>query len=208
MIQNKRCRGQGKAISFVGCGAMTNVKFRRLGLCNSCYPDFIINTEPGKIILAKALLKAQKPRLELEAADNERKQRTALKLAHNNTKLIVHAFVRERDKGLNCISCGCGWNPSFQAGHHYKSETFETLKYHLDNISGQCFYCNNRLEGNFDNYALNLPKRIGQERYNALVQLAEKDKHFSKVWDVDSLKAIQLEIKNNKPPGEIKNFNK
>lgn len=118
-----------------------------------------------------------------------------LKASLINTKMQIHAYIRKRDVNKNCISCQTLWNDTFQAGHFYSANSFNTLKYNLDNIHGQCKRCNLFLEGNFDNYALNLPNRIGNERYNDLVKLAGIDKQYSKVWDLDSLKEIRLKLK-------------
>jgi len=118
-----------------------------------------------------------------------------LKASLINTKMQIHAYIRKRDQHKNCISCGVEWNDTFQAGHFYSANSFNTLKFNLDNIHGQCRKCNLFLEGNFDNYALNLPNRIGQDRYYELVKLAGIDKQYSKVWDLDNLKEIRLNLK-------------
>jgi hypothetical protein len=192
----KICRGSGKAKGFDGCGKPTLHRVYGLGKMCGCYSKWLLNTDAGKLKLSKAIGNVQKPRLELEKAEKERKTRSALKQAHNHTKILVHAYVRERDKYKPCISCGCNWHPDFQAGHHYKAELYETLKYDLDNISGQCVKCNIRKDGNFSEYALRLPNRIGIERYNILVGKAEIDKQQSKVWTVENLKEIQQKIKS------------
>jgi hypothetical protein len=40
-----------------------------------------------------------------------------------------------------------------------------------------------------------LPKRIGKVRFDNLVKLAEVDKQFSKVWNLENLKEIRENIK-------------
>ncbi len=196
MIKEKKCKGSGLAIGY-GCGKLTQFRVYGLGKMCGCYSNWLLNSENGKIKLQKSILKIQKPRLDLETKEREEKENKSLKLAKLNTKTQVHAFVRERDKGKSCISCEVEWNETFQAGHFYKSETFETLKYHLDNIHGQCFRCNNFLDGNFDNYSLNLTKRIGIDRYDKLVKLAKVDKHHSKVWNLENLKQIREDLKKH-----------
>ena len=196
--KEKPCKGNNSKTFGLGCGKPTKYRVYGLGKMCGCYSDFLQNTEQGKIILNKAMLKVQKPRLELQKAIKLDKDTKTLKASLINTKMQVHAYIRERDKYKPCISCGVEWNSDFQAGHHYKSETFETLKYHLHNINGQCKRCNLFLDGAFDNYSLNLPNRIGQENYNALVRLAETDKHHSKVWNVENLKEVRKLLKENK----------
>jgi hypothetical protein len=188
----KNCKGTGLANGF-GCNKST--PFRRYGLCNSCYPDWLLNSENGRIKMAKALFKAQEPRKQFEAAKSEKKELNALKAAHNTTKTLVHEFIRERDKGKPCISCSGSWNKDFQAGHYYSASSFITLKYNFDNIHGQCQGCNLFAEGNFENYTLRLPERIGQDRFDELTHLAKIDKQFVKFWDVYMLKSIREEIK-------------
>jgi len=119
-----------------------------------------------------------------------------------NTKNSVHYFIRTRDKGLPCVSCGCEWRSDFQAGHFHKSELFTSLKFNYDNIHGQCPSCNMHKEGNLDNYKINLPNRIGQERFNALNELALISKQNTKSWSFEELEAIlkqaKIDIKNIK----------
>lgn len=196
MIDYKPCAGNGNAKGF-GCGKLTHVANRTYGLGKmcGCYSDWLLNSETGKIKLAKAIGHVQKPRLEFEKAQNEKKQRSKLQQTHSHTKTVVHAFVRDRDKGKPCISCGAVWKPDFQCGHFYPAGSFETLRYHLDNLNGQCQGCNLYNSGNFENYSLRLPNRIGIENYQKLVKLAEIDKQASKVWDIDSLLEIQKQIK-------------
>lgn len=142
--------------------------------------------------------KKTKEKQELEKAFEERKEKKGIKGALEVTKTVVHAYVRERDKGKNCISCGTPWNNFFQAGHYYPAGSFETLKFNLDNIHGQCEQCNLYNSGNFENYTLKLPNRIGKERFEELTRLASIDKQFSKVWNLDNLKEIREEIKKLK----------
>jgi len=195
-IKEKPCKGIGKAYGFIGCGNKT--MYRTYGLCMKCYPKFLQEDERGKVIIYNAINKVQKTRKDFEKLGLEDKERTALKKAHNTTKTVVHAYVRARDEGKPCISCNNEWKPNFQAGHFYAAGSYETLKYHLHNISGQCEQCNLRKEGNFAGYSLNLPSRIGLENYNELVRLAGIDKQRSKVWNLDNLKEVRNKIKEIK----------
>jgi hypothetical protein len=195
MIKEKKCCGNGKAISFQGCGKFVNVAFRKYGLCSSCYAEFLTETEVGKVILFKTINKVQKPRLEFEKAHKEHIEKKGISGALLVTKTLVHAYVRKRDEGKPCISCGCQWNSEFQAGHYYPAGSFETLRFNLDNIHSQCVKDNLYNNGAFENYTLNLPKRISIDSFNNLVKLAEVDKQFSKVWNLQNLKEIRENIK-------------
>jgi len=191
MIQEKKCKGQGKAKSFRGCGKTINVSFRKYGLCTSCYADFILNTDYGQILLSKATLKAIKPRLDLERAKQDRKQKNTLESLKTNVRNVCHEYIRLRDKGKPCISCGQPWHSDFQAGHYYKAELFSTLKYVEYNIHSQCQGCNLRKEGNLSQYAVNLPKRIGNQKYLELKNWASTDKQTNVKWDRQRLNEIR-----------------
>lgn len=78
MIKEKKCKGINKAISFQGCGKLVNVAFRKYGLCSSCYAEFLTDTEVGKVILFKTINKVQKPRIELEKAYKDNKEKKGI----------------------------------------------------------------------------------------------------------------------------------
>jgi len=197
MIKDKKCKGQGKALGY-GCGKVIDVRERVYGLGKSCgcYSKWLTTTDAGAEILSKSIAKVQRARLSYENEKEQHIYQSKLKLAKNNTKLVVHRYVRERDKYKPCISCGVHWNSEFQCGHFYKAELFETLKYNLDNLNGQCKGCNLHKDGNVQNYSIELPKRIGQARYDALVKLAEVDKHYTNVkyWTLEKLKEVRDNI--------------
>lgn len=192
-LKEKPCKGIDKAKGY-GCGKLTMHRVHGLGkMC--CYPDWLLNSDAGKAKLSKSIFKVQKPRLDFEKTEIEHKATSELNKAKKLTKTAVHAYVRQRDAGKPCISCGEPWRPDFQAGHYHKAELFETLKFNLDNIHGQCTGCNIHKDGNLEQYNINLPLRIGHERFAALQGLAQIDKHQVKVWNIENLKEIRESVK-------------
>lgn len=188
----KPCKGTTNDTKGYGCGEHT--LHRVYGLCKmKCYPDWLLNTEPGRLKLEKATLKATKPRRDLEQAAKERKEKNSLGWLLENVKNACHKYIRKRDSGLPCISCGQEWKPSFQAGHFYKAELYSNLKYDEDNVHGQCQKCNLRDEGNESGYRVGLLKRHGQEFLNALDKKAEEYKKENFKWDREELKKIRTE---------------
>ena len=188
MIQEKKCKGHGKAKSVNGCGKLINVNFRKYGLCTSCYADFILNTDYGRLLLHNATIKAKEPRLALEQAQDTRNKQNAIKSILINLRMQLHGYIRERDKGKLCISCNSQWTHEFQAGHFYKSELYSSLKFDKDNIHGQCKKCNLFLEGNEGGYRLGLIRRYGQGFVEILDKKAAKYKKDSFKWDIEDLK--------------------
>ena len=130
----------------------------------------------------------------LDKAKKERNDEKRLKTALKTTELAVHKYIRERDKGKPCISCGKPWQPTFQAGHLFSRKQYGGLKYHLDNIHGQREYCNLRLEGNVTEYTLRLPERIGSDRFDKLIKLARLEKKYVKKWTLYELEEIRKNL--------------
>lgn len=194
----KPCKGITSETRGLGCGIVTMHRVYGLGKFCGCYADWLLNTEAGKQKLDKAKLKATKPRMELEQAAKEHKERNNINTHLNTTKDVVHAHVRKRDEGKPCISCGTPWHKDFQAGHYYKAELYTSLKFDTDNIHGQCVQCNIRLEGNLNSYELNLPDRIGKQAFNRLKQRARQDKLQVKKWTRQELSDIRKKIKQLK----------
>lgn len=185
-VKSKPCKGTGQANGY-GCGAPTLHRIHGLGkMC--CYAKWLFESDAGKIKLYKSSLKSNTRKVQ--------SRQSALKEALSATKKMVHEYVRLRDKGRPCISCNKPWQIGFHAGHYFKAELFETLRFNLNNINGQCPECNILNEGNFEIYSLMLPKRIGYDAFHNLQQLSKNDKRQSKVWNVENLQIIQDEVKS------------
>lgn len=190
MIQQKKCKGQGKAIGF-GCYKIIDVRFRKYGLCTSCYSSWLLNSDTGKQMIANATFKASKPRIDLEQATKTHKEQIGLTTLIKTVVKVCHEYIRLRDKFKSCISCGTSWSKNFQAGHFKKAEKFTTIKLNEYNINGQCQQCNLRKDGNESEYSIRLPDRIGQEQYKELVRLAELDHSIDFHWSREELKKIR-----------------
>lgn len=133
----------------------------------------------------------EKNHKELKVLAKKRKERIGLSTLLESVKNLCHEYIRIRDKGKPCISCKTPYHKDFQAGHFYKAELFSSLKFHEFNINGQCVQCNIRLEGNLNDYALNLPKRIGKDIVNGLEVIAHKERQQGFKWDREELKRIR-----------------
>lgn len=111
-------------------------------------------------------------------------------------KDVFHPFIRKRDEGQPCISCGK--YHVLQAGHFYSAGEYPALRFLEDNVNGQCKHCNYFKSGNLIPYRLNLIKKIGVERVEHLDFLASqyKKNHFK--WDRFTLIENLLKYKNLK----------
>ena len=103
----------------------------------------------------------------VKRANKEHKEAKKGLLTHKDyiqlLQKVVNTFVRMRDKDCNCISCDRPLNTKFDAGHFYPT-TYQFLRFHEDNINGQCVRCNRDLHGNQIEYMPRLEKKIGVDR--------------------------------------------
>lgn len=88
---------------------------------------------------------------------------------------VVNAFIRERDKGRKCISCDKTLRGKYDAGHFYSVGSYPNLRYHEDNIHGQCVHCNQHLHGNLIEYRKSLIERIGEDRVDYLDSIKNQE---------------------------------
>jgi gamma-glutamylcyclotransferase (GGCT)/AIG2-like uncharacterized protein YtfP len=79
---------------------------------------------------------------------------------------IFRAWIRKRDEGQPCISCG-SYNVH-DAGHYYSAGHHPALEFDEDNVHGQCRRCNSFLSGNLIEYRKGLINRIGGDRVEML----------------------------------------
>lgn len=80
----------------------------------------------------------------------------------------VNAYVRLRDKGLPCISCGKPWQDTFQAGHYRTRGAAGHLALDPRNIAGQCVQCNLHRHGNQAGFRAGLVARYGESHVEVL----------------------------------------
>lgn len=164
MILEKKCVGINKAKGFQGCGKLT--KHRKYGLCLNCYPTWLYSTDLGKLEIEKARIKGKK-----QVENKKKKERSELKeslksisAVINDVKKVFQHFIRLRDKGKPCISCG-NKNPADWCGSHFFSAgVYSGLIFDERNCHGACnSYCNMYLSGNLVNYRIGLIERYGEE---------------------------------------------
>lgn len=100
-----------------------------------------------------------------------------------NTQKIVNSYIRRRDEGLPCISCG-SINAN-QAGHWISVRQSSALRFNEWNIHLQCAGCNLFKHGNQAMYRIGLVDRIGEQAVKELEDIAINSK--VKKWTRDEL---------------------
>jgi predicted nucleic acid-binding protein len=119
---------------------------------------------------------AERKRLAAKQAKAERAETKAKLLALEPLEYYLkkaeracNAYIRARDAGQGCISCGRHDADVWNAGHFISVGANSTLRYDEDNIHLQCARpCNKDKGGNIVEYRKALLKKIGPERLTRL----------------------------------------
>lgn len=138
-------------------------------------------------------------RMAQEARKQERAQDRATREAmkrlpdlKREAQTAFNAWIRLRDAGQPCISCGApppdlsGLHAGRDAGHYRSVGSAPQLRYHADNVHGQCVACNQWGAGKAVEYRAGLIARIGLARVEALECTNELHK-----WTHDELRGIR-----------------
>lgn len=187
----KKCKGTTEKTTGFGCNKMVKERIFGLGKECLCYRNWLLNSDNGTDYLKRVTLKITAPRQELEQAFVDKKERIKLTHLLVNVRNVCHDYIRERDKGMDCIACGVPYNSNFHASHFYKSELYSNLKYDENNIFGGCQKCNLLMEGNESGFRTGLIQRFGVDFVNDIDNKAKSYKKNDFKWDRETLNEIR-----------------
>ena len=118
-------------------------------------------------------------------------------LCVKTAQTAFNAFIRERDKGLACISCGRQPNYSdhiggsgIHAGHYRSVGACPELRFEELNVNIQCVHCNIHKSGNAIDYRIGLIKKIGAEKVEWI-----EGSHNPKKYSIEDLREIAATYK-------------
>jgi len=116
-----------------------------------------------------------------------RKEKLKSRADHlKDTQTAFNAWIRERDAGQPCISCGTTADVQYCAGHYRTTAACPELRYEPLNVHLQCNRnCNMGKSGNLLGYRPRLLAKIGAEKL-AWVE----GPHEPKKYTIDDLKAL------------------
>ena len=129
---------------------------------------------PTRFVPSNTLQKVCGPRCALELVNRGkqkakkaeiRKRKQSLKSRSDYEKDAQRDFnkwIRERDHGLPCISCGRYHRGQWHAGHYRTVGGNPELRFEPLNCHRQCAPCNNHKSGDIVNYRISLIARIGE----------------------------------------------
>jgi len=194
--KQKPCKAIGQAKNFEGCGELAFKRTYGLGHSCGCYSKWLLNTPEGKDKLNKSIFTATQPRRDLNKAVEDDKDKKKLGLLLQSAKIACHTYIRNRDIGKPCISCGVPYSVDFHAGHYKEAGHYSNLRFWEFNIAGQCIKCNINLNGNVQEYGHRLADRIGKDKAEEVEQMAKDFKKMVWKWDREELKEIKRYYQN------------
>lgn len=128
-------------------------------------------------LCAERMVRAQAAAKKAKERAETRERKEAIKRLpdlHREAQAAFNAWIRERDAVLPCISCGAPppdlseLHAGRDAGHYRSVGSAAHLRYHEDNVHGQCVACNQWGAGRAVEYRIGLIARIGLARVDAL----------------------------------------
>jgi hypothetical protein len=132
-------------------------------------------------------IREKEERKELRARKEKLKTRSQwLKEA----QIEFNRYIRERDRDLQCISCGRLHSGAYDAGHYRSVGAAPQLRFDEDNCHKQCVPCNQHKSGNAIEYRRGLVERIGLQR----VAIIEANSETIR-WTIEDAKRIKAEYK-------------
>lgn len=166
---------------------MYNIKPKKCVVCKEAYQPHqtlqrVCSTKCG---LAFAVGKREKKE---RATTREMKRvlrQTDMAYWIKKAQTVFNAWIRERDAGLPCISCGKHHSGQYHAGHYRTVASCSALRFCEMQVWKQCAPCNLYKSGDIINYRKNLIKKIGIENVEKIENYNE-----SKRWSIQELKSI------------------
>lgn len=149
-----------------------------------------------KCALATVEVQKAKEKKSLGLADRReiKVRKEALKTRADHLKDTQHAFnawIRQRDAGQPCISCGTTADVQYCAGHYRTTAAAPELRFEPLNVNLQCNRnCNMGKSGNLLGYRPGLIEKIGIEAVEWL-----EGPHEPKKYTVEELKAMAAEYR-------------
>lgn len=139
--------------------------------CRICARDFTPISSMSKVCSVPCSLAWARKLAEKKAAQDARTARRTAREARDRVKTrgehlrelqaAFNAWVRKRDEGQPCISCGRVHQGQLHAGHYRSVGSEPALRFDPINVHLQCAPCNTHLSGNLIPYRVNLIKKIG-----------------------------------------------
>lgn len=157
---------------------MKEIKTKECVVCGEDFMPFKTTEKVCSLTCALAYAKSDVDKKNAKAWRKEKKIRKEELKTHkdylNDLQKVFNEFIRVRDKGKPCVSCGCIVNGNGHASHFFSVGSHPNVRFNEDNVHVSCVECNLHRHGNLAEYSLRLPRRIGQKRFDMLVVKAKQ----------------------------------
>jgi hypothetical protein len=175
----------------------------RVPKCAVCKAEYVKRKPGQKVCSPKCALSLVAKNRQSKPLKVAKLARVARKLTRpdqvKKTQAAVNKYVRVRDEGKPCISCGTSLlklgrrGGDYDAGHYRSVGSAPHLRFAVEegNINGQCKRCNKWLVGNVVAYRQGLIMRIGLEAVEKL-EADNDSRHYS----LDQLQDIERDYKD------------
>lgn len=142
----------------------------------------------SKLQADKSKAKKQK---EFNAETRQRKQKLKTRQEWlKDAQTVFNKFIRLRDEGSACISCGRSSGAKMNAGHYLSVGAHPELRFNELNVHLQCEHCNSYKSGNQAQYRPRLIEKIGLQQVEML-----EGPHEPLKLTIDEIKELIAEYK-------------
>jgi hypothetical protein len=175
-VKQKTCKG---------CGGKFRPSLSTQKACSvKCALD--LAKQPANQKVARKAI-ADRERREIQAQKQKLKSRSDYM---REAQAAFNQWIRLRDEGLPCISCGRHHEGQYHAGHYRTVGANPELRFEPLNVHKQCAPCNNHKSGDIVNYRINLVHRIGADAVAFI-----EGPHQPRRYTIEDLKAIKAEYR-------------
>ena len=166
---------------------MLTYKHPKAKTCEVCERVFVPD-RMGQLVCRPACAMARVRNAKKAERESVRARKEAIKSKADwarEAQTAFNAWIRARDEGLPCISCGRHHQGQWHAGHYLSTGARPELRYTESNVHRQCAPCNTHLSGNAVLYRIGLINRIGADAVEWL-----EGPHELPKWTADDYRAI------------------
>lgn len=161
--------------------------------CKVCAREFAPISSMSKACSVPCALEWTRRLAAKKAARDVREARQKAKSRGDHLADLQDAFnawIRLRDAGQPCISCGRMHKGRWHAGHYRSVGSAPELRFEPLNVHLQCAPCNLYLSGNLTAYRIHLIEKIGLEKVEWL-----EGHHQQKKYTVDEIIKMKKEYR-------------
>ena len=167
------------------CREWFHPSFQNERWCSPEHESELIQRTLAKIRLDKEKKRKAEAQQERRNLKIRKKELQPLSYFHRKAQSAFNEYIRTRDAGEPCISCGRYHQGQLHAGHYRTVGASPETRYDETNCHLQCAPCNNHLSGNIENYTPNLIAKIGKPAFDRLMGV-----HELKKWTREELEKL------------------